>query len=123
MSKPRDPKVWVVNYAGHDYSDAKRFGELDFITKGYVSRGHPDRLLYDVSETIAETEPFDWLLPSGLIALNVLAVVVWKQKHGSVNLLLHDPKEDCYQPTKITTEQVGDLLDTLAIPDGEPTSN
>jgi len=107
-------KVWVVNYAGHDYSDAERFGELAFITKGYVSRGHLDRLLYEVAEGVAKSKPSDWLLPSGLITLNVLAAACWLHKHQHLRLLLWDNKRSQYREMKIREGQLDSLISTLS---------
>lgn len=103
--------VWIVNYAGHDYSPAKSFGELEFITRGYVSRGSVDRFNSIVAESIAQTHPDDWLLPSGLMPLNVLAGTFWFVKHGELRLLIHDQKEDDYRPLVLSEEQARDLLE------------
>lgn len=106
-------KVWIVNYAGHDYSDATRFGELDFITKGYVSRGSLDRLLYGVAESVARSEPSDWFLPSGMILLNVLAAVLWVKRHGKIKILSWDEKDREYKPMEVSPSQMDLLLSTL----------
>lgn len=111
-------RVWIVNFAGHDYSDAERFGELDYITRGYISLGHLDRILYTVSESVAKTDESDWLLPSGLILLNALTAAVWLKKHGTLNLLVWDQKTNCYRPMTISSPQIDGLLGELGDDEG-----
>lgn len=105
--------VWVVNFSGHDYSDARRFGEIDFLTKGYVSRGSLDRMLGTVAEQIAQTSPSDWLLPSGLIPLNVLAAACWFEKHNGLRLLLWDDKHNRYRTMEVGEDHIPQLLSTF----------
>jgi hypothetical protein len=114
---PVDPRptVWVVNFAGHNYEAAEEYGRLDYLTQGYVSMGSLDRLVYTVSEAIADTHRDDYLLLSGLIALNALSAAVWLQKHKIMRLLLWDQKLRKYRPLVITLNQVDTLFDKLVI--------
>ncbi len=107
------PKVWVVNFAGHDYSPAKQYGELDFLTRGYVSLGSLDRLFYTISEAVAETHPDDFILPAGFAILNVVASAVWLQLHGKINILVWDPKQERYRQLTFTGDQINDLVNVL----------
>ena len=107
------PSVWVVNFAGHNYTDAERWGELKYVTKGYVSLGHLDRLVYQVVESLEESRPTDWLIPSGLLILNVLASVFWYEKHGALRLLMWDRKNDSYMELNVDTEHLTFLRNSL----------
>jgi hypothetical protein len=44
------PRVFVTNFAGHDYTKAEKYGEIVWITKGYVSFHSLDRIKYRVCE-------------------------------------------------------------------------
>lgn len=109
------PTVWVVNFAGHNYEAAEEFGRLEYLTRGYVSMGSLDRLFYTVAEAVAKTEREDYLLLSGLIALNSIAAAVWLEKHRILRLLLWDQKLKKYRPLVITRDQIGTLFDKLVI--------
>lgn len=107
--------VWIVNYAGHDHSTAEEFGELDFLTRGYVSMGSLDRLFYTVTEAIEKTKKEDYLLLSGLIVLNALATAVWLQRHGKVKLLLWDQKLGKYRLLSFSQNQIDQLFEKLLV--------
>ena len=106
-------KVFIVNHAGHDYSAAQRWGELVFITTGHVSQGSLDRLLYDVTIHINKSEPEDWLLPSGLLILNVIASAFWLRKHGELRLLVRDRKFSTYREMKISSSHLDYLIQSV----------
>ena len=114
-----DSTVWIVNYAGHDHSTAEEFGKLDFLTRGYVSMGSLDRLFYTVTEAIERTSPEDYLLLSGLIALNALASSIWLQRHGKVKMLLWDQKLSKYRELSYSKNQIDQLFEKLLISDSD----
>ena len=107
-------KVWVVNFAGHDYRKAEKYGEVVSITAGYVSMGSLDRVLFDVIDKLKKSSAEDWLLPSGLIAVNLVAVAVWLRMHGELRMLLWDRKYDTYRQMKATGEHIDYLIESLS---------
>lgn len=114
-------KVFVANYAGHDYTEAKKYGELVFITKGYVSFASLDRVLYVVTEALLESKPDDWLLLSGSGTICVFAALGWLHLHGRVNLLIFDQRSKKevtpYRESIITKESLDELLGSFDIGD------
>lgn len=108
------PKVWVVNWAGHDYSPAAEYGELNWLTRGYISLGSLDRLFYTVAEAVSQTRDSDFLLPAGLAILNVVAAAVWLRVHGKIRILVWDQKKDHYRELTFKGDQVDDLIRVLA---------
>ena len=107
------PKVYIVNHAGHDYSAAHRWGDLISITAGHVSKGSLDRLLYDVSIHISRSDPLDWLLPSGLLVLNVIASAFWLRKHGELRLLIRDRKFSTYREMILKSSHLDYLIQSV----------
>lgn len=105
-----EPRVWIVNVAGHDYSAAKEHGELRRITDGYVSRGSLDRMLWSVVQGLKDSSAHDWLLPAGMLPLNAIAVSVWLRMHGTLRMLIYNSKHKDYDPLIITPERIDDLL-------------
>ncbi len=85
-------KVYIVNFAGHNYEQAEEYGEIVPVTIGYISMGSLDRILFDVITGLKNSTPEDWLLPSGLIAVNLIAGAIWMRMHGKIKILLWDRK-------------------------------
>ena len=109
------PTVWVVNYAGHDYSRATEFGPIDFLTQGYVSMGNLERLFFTIAEAVNETSRDDFLLLSGLLILNTIAAMAWMRRHKMVKFLLWDQKIRDYRRLTISTDQIDRLYEMLTI--------
>lgn len=109
-------KVWIVNYAGHDYEDAKRYGELNNITVGYVSLQSLDRVKFDLTEKVwKETNANDWLLLSGKPLVCVLVALAWFALHGKLKLLVWDQKrKEKYRELIITDGNMDDMFSVIA---------
>ena len=104
------PKVYVVNYAGHDYTAAHEWGKLVYLTVGHVPQGSLDRLMYDITK-LNESTSEDWLLPCGLQILNVIASAYWLTKHSELRLLVRDRKNKGYREMKIAKEHLKFLIE------------
>jgi hypothetical protein len=112
-------RVFVTNFAGHDYEKAKQFGELYWITKGYVSFQSLDRVKFLITEQVVKSDKDDWLLLSGTPMISVVAALVWYALHKRVKLLVHDSKGDgVYRQLIISEGNVTDLLKVM--PDSVP---
>ena len=109
------PTVWIVNYAGHDYSRATEFGPLDFLTQGYVSMGNLERLFFIIAESVNKTKSDDFLLLSGLLILNTIAAMAWLMKHKSVKFLLWDQKIRDYRRLTVTVDQIDRLYEMMLV--------
>ena len=82
------PIVWIPNKAGHNFSDAERFGELVYLTEGTVNRYSANSMYRTFSEQMDEASPKDYLLVSSLSILNCVASSILSYKFGLVNYLL-----------------------------------
>lgn len=111
--------VWIANYAGHPYDQAEKFGELRYLTRGYVSLGNLDRLVYDVAEKVAETKAEDYLLLSGLCVVGVIASVAWVTMWGGVKILHWDKNNSDYVPLEFTRGQLEKMFDVFLIREAE----
>lgn len=94
-------KVWIVNSAGHNFDAAKQYGELIPLTVGRVNIFNVERLLNEFKGKLASYEKGDWILLSGNVVLNVLAVAIVLAKHGEVRMLLYDVIKKEYVPREI----------------------
>lgn len=94
-----EPKVYIVNSAGHDYSKAERFGELVVLSEGSLPVFAVDRIRVLYEEGL---ESFDWerdyLLFSGNLIPNVIAlgVAIVKSEMLRINVLIFDAKKRSY---------------------------
>lgn len=103
-------KVWISNHSGHDYSNAKQYGEFDWITKGYVSFQSLDRVKFTIAEQVSKTNKDDWLLISGRPIISCIAILVWFICHNQVKILHWDQKTETYRPLIITADNVSEML-------------
>jgi hypothetical protein len=116
---PKEPRVFVTNLAGHDYTKAEKYGKIVPITHGYVSFQSLDRVKFQITEEVRKSKPHDWLLLSGTPLLSVIAAVAWFAIHDCVNLLVYDQKDHGkYRELRISQKNVNDMLAVLGDSDG-----
>lgn len=101
----RKPKVFVINRGGHDYSAAKRFGEIEFLSEGKKSRYAITEMYRDFAEKLKDSQPDDFLMPTSLKTMSMVASAMLAYMHGKVNWLLH--KDGYYV---VRTLSLGELL-------------
>lgn len=105
-------RIFVVNFAGHDFSKAFEYTGLPQeeaqinITEGNVDVFDIHRVVYTIKEKIKQSKEDDYLLLAGSIVLNCIAFSLWLERHGMVNLLIYNSKERCYTLRKITHRQM-----------------
>lgn len=104
-------KVYIVNAGGHNHHKARTYGELVPITRGYVSQGSLDRVFFDVINGIKDSSAGDWLLPSGLMFLNIIAATAWIARHSQLSLLVWDKKERLYRPFETDITHINEIWD------------
>jgi hypothetical protein len=90
--------VYIVNHAGYDYEAAKTYGNLVFLTKGYIDLKEQPDVKDQLRSLIESATAEDYLLLSGNNLLCVAAFDLWKSIHGKVNILhWSNRKYDEYQ--------------------------
>jgi len=107
-------RVFVTNYAGHDYSALNKYGKQMFITKGFISFQGLDRVKFQVAQGMLESTSEDWLALSGTNILNVIAAVLWFNKHGKVKVLNYDKESRQYRELILTGENNAQLFAVLS---------
>lgn len=106
-------RVWITNYAGHDYKSAEKYGEFKYITRGYVSFQSLDRVKYQIAETLKDSQKDDWLLISGRPLISILASFIWFYMHKQVKLLSWDQKTNKYRELIITEDNLLQMFETI----------
>lgn len=82
------PKVYIPNKSYHNFSDAKRFGELIYLTVGKISIMSTGRMFRTFHPLIEESSPEDYILISGPSVMTSLLCAMFSHKHGVLNLLI-----------------------------------
>lgn len=113
IEQPKEPRVFVTNYAGHDYEAAEKFGKPIFITRGFVNFYSLDRVKYYLAQELQNCTPDDYLLLSGSSFLAVILAVLWYEKHGKVRILNWDKKGETYREMVLTEKNITQLLESF----------
>lgn len=82
--------VWVVNRSAHDFSKAERFGRLEFLSEGMLRKRNVSYMARKFSDSMKSSSPDDFLLPTSLTIMSMIAALCFFQLHGRVNLLIFD---------------------------------
>ena len=88
-STKRTPKVFILNRGCHNFSAAKQYGELIFMTEGLINRYAVSEIYRTFEEYLADSTDQDYLLVSGMSTMLVVASGILSAKHGCLNLLLY----------------------------------
>jgi hypothetical protein len=81
-------KVFIVNKSSHDFSAAKHFGDIIFLSEGPMNRYATNSMHREFSEKMLDSHPDDYIVPCALNVMNSLACAIFVHKHGKLNLLL-----------------------------------
>ena len=82
------PNVYVVSKSSHDFSEAKKFGKLVFLSEGAMNRYHCNNMNRQFMEVLKNSSPEDFILPCGLSVMNSIACATFSVLHERLNLLL-----------------------------------
>ena len=93
------PKVFIINDSGHDYSEAKKYGELVYLTKGKVASYATTQHYRNFSEKMKDAKPEDYILITSLASMNCIAGWIIGTLGFPLNLLIY--KDDRYVVRRI----------------------
>lgn len=94
--KSRPPVVYVMNKSAHDYTAAKSYGKLVYLTDKQVNRFATTNMHRHLIRALEHSDPEDYLLLTALTVLNVIAACIFAQKHKQLNLLIYQAKSNTY---------------------------
>lgn len=96
--------VYIVNDSGHDFSAARKYGQLIYMTKGILNKYNLTAMRRTFEAVLKHSAPGDYLLHSGPSVMNALACAMFAHLHGRLNLLLYRADaegDDHYEARKI----------------------
>lgn len=82
------PTVYITNKSAHDFSEATKYGNLVFITKGKLNRFNANDMHRQAVEAMEGSEKNDYIVPCSLNVLNSVVCATFAVKHKRLNLLL-----------------------------------
>lgn len=87
-------RVFIPNKNSvHDYSSARRFGKLVFLTEGPVVRHAISDHASIMRKKLASSDKEDYIAIGSLSVLTAIATSVFSAKHHRVNVLLYEAGE------------------------------
>lgn len=86
--RDRTPRVYIVNRSSHDFSEAKEFGDIIFLSEGPMNRYAVNNMMRLFTERMKDSCLSDYLVPCSLNVMNSIASSIFVHKHGRLNLLL-----------------------------------
>lgn len=89
-------KVYVVNNANHNYSKAKQYGELVYVTKGKLPIFKTSTVRAMLEKGLVKFTKDDYLLISGPAIVSIMAATVLYNKFDTVKFLIFDAKQQDY---------------------------
>ena len=81
-------KVFIANQGAHDYSDALRYGNPIYVTKGTLSKFGVGIMARLWSDALEGSSPDDYIVSSSLTTLCSIGCSIFARKHGCLNLLM-----------------------------------
>ena len=81
-------RVYVVNKSYHDFSAAEHYGELVYLSSGSFKRFDVNNMVRQFMPHLSRSTPADWILPTALNIMNIVACSIFASLHNRLNLLL-----------------------------------
>ena len=83
-------KVYIVSGSNHDFTRARAYGELVFLSEGPMNRYSVNNMYRIFKSKMSDSAPDDYILVCGLAIMNAVAASIMTAKHGRVNYLLYE---------------------------------
>lgn len=106
-------KVFVINKGYHDYSDARRFGQIEFMSEGSLNKYCVGTILRQFKPFIDQSEGEDFILISSMSIASVLACSLFSVKHKRLNLLIFNAPQQKYYARRVRFEELEELEEEL----------
>jgi hypothetical protein len=81
-------KVYVVNKSAHDFSEARLYGEVVFLSEGPMNRYATNNMHRRFTQLLQHSSKDDYIVPCSLNVMNSIACAIFAKLHGCLNLLL-----------------------------------
>jgi len=103
MSRPR---IFVPNKGGHDYSPALKFGDLVFVSEGYIDRWGVSQMYRLWVKALEDSKSDDYIMETSLNTLCSVGAAIFGHKHGRLNLLIFKAENGEYIERSIKLDEL-----------------
>jgi len=107
-------KVYVVAKGFHSWDAASQHGELVFLSNEPVGRTAVSNMLREFLPRMADSEPEDHIVITGLSVMCSIVCVIFALKHRRLNLLLFDAASDKYVKRTVMLDSIQEVERTLS---------
>jgi len=80
--------VFIVNKSSHDFSAARNYGDVIFLSEGPMNRYSTNNMMRVFTERMKDSTEEDYIVPCSLNVMNSIACAIFAHKHSKLNLLL-----------------------------------
>lgn len=101
------PKVFIINDSGHDYTEAKKFGELVFLTTGTVASYDANKNYRQIVDKLKQAKQEDFILITSLASLNCIVGWIIGHLNLPLNMLLF--KDGKYLKRRLTPRMIKEV--------------
>ena len=105
------PKVYIPNKSGHNFSSAKLFGDLVYVTEGEINLFGTVRIYQAFVKAMKDISPKDYLLISSANILCSIGAAVMARKTGHLNILMFRQSDNTYVPREISIDSLLEQLE------------
>jgi len=100
------PKVFVPNKGGHPFDKAERYGELVYITEGWLPDRYGVNSMWRLAQNaLQDSSSEDYIILTGLTTICVVCCCMFVAMHGRLNLLLHHERDEYKERTLVFGEK------------------
>lgn len=81
--------VYIINKGCHDYTEAEQFGNLIYLTSGSYNILSTSKMYRKFLEQLKNSHKDDYILPTGLGVMGIVACSIFALLHNKLNLLIY----------------------------------
>lgn len=98
------PKVFIINKSGHDFSSARKYGELIYLTEGLLASYKSTLHYRQLADKMKDAKPDDYILITSIASVNCIAGWIVGTLGFPLNMLIHSSKDNRYVERKLFPE-------------------
>ena len=86
------PNVFVTNFQAKNFTPAEKFGDIVFITKGFMPLDDMNLIRKKLEAYIDISDSSDFVILIGPTVILGMFTMLWAAKHGYMNLLSRETR-------------------------------
>ena len=95
------PTVFIINKSGHDYSSARKYGDLVYLTEGLIASYKSTLHYRQLADKMKDATPDDYILITSIASINCIAGWIIGTLGFPLNMLIYSSKDNRYVERKL----------------------